>query len=131
VLIISLYQFNGSHLATAVMITQNLTSTSISTMATENLSVFSTLLLDVAKVTVPDDLADEDNVDNYDGIAWKRPPDLQKPHHSLKQTLSFIYKYGYRCQSWIKLEQIIFISMVQNTTIPYRYRESPKLGDSD
>jgi hypothetical protein len=88
------------------MITQNLTSTGISTMATENLSVSSILLLDVAKVTVPDELADEDN---YDGIDWKRLPNLQKPHHSLKRTPSFIYKYGYRCQSRIKLEQIIFI----------------------
>ena len=85
---------------------QDPTNANMSAIAAENPSAPTISLLEDA---APDQLTDDDNVDNYDGIDWKRLPDLQKPHHSLKRTPSFIYKYGYRCQSRVKLEQIIFI----------------------
>ena len=85
---------------------QDLTDANVSAIAAENLPAPT---IPPSEVTVPDEPTDDDNVDNYDGIDWKRLPDLQKPHHSLKRTPSFIYKYGYRCQNRVKLEQIIFI----------------------
>ena len=85
---------------------QDLTDANVSAIAAENLPAPT---IPPLEVTVSDELTDDDNVDNYDGIDWKRLPDLQKPHHSLKRTPSFIYKYGYRCRNRVKLEQIIFI----------------------
>ncbi|OCK89530.1 uncharacterized protein K441DRAFT_584126, partial [Cenococcum geophilum 1.58] len=45
----------------------------------------------------------------YDGINWKRLPDLMKPYYSLLRTPSWIYKYGYWLQSRVNDKQIIFI----------------------
>jgi len=35
------------------------------------------------------------NINNYNGINWKRLPDLQKPYYSSKRTPSWIFKYSY------------------------------------
>jgi len=69
---------------------QDPTNANMSAIAAEN-PLAPTILSSEAE------LVDDNNVDNYDGIDWKRLPDLQKPHYSLKRTPSFIYKYGYRC----------------------------------
>ena len=69
--------------------------------------------LALSEVAAPaDDVPEIDaggDIDNYDGIDWKRLPDLQKPHHSSKRTPSWIFKYGYRCQSRVNMNQIVFI----------------------
>ena len=59
----------------------------------------------------PDDkLADnDDTIASYDGIKWDRLPDLTKPHHDSMWKVSWIYKYGYCCQSTKIPGQIIFI----------------------
>lgn len=51
----------------------------------------------------------DDGIDRYNGINWKRLPNLMKPHHSLLRTPSWIYKYRYRLQSRVNNKQIIFI----------------------
>src|SRR2546430_2107683 len=97
------------------IMSQDLTEVNLNAIDTENEPTYSITLSETA--AAPDDPSDDDapapndddNIDNYDGINWKRLPDLQKPHHSLKRTPSYIYKYGYRCQSRVKFDQIIFI----------------------
>ena len=68
-------------------------------MAAENLLAPTILLLEVAEVAevaVPNELTEDNNINNYNSINWKQLLDLQKPYYSLKQTPSFIYKYRYR-----------------------------------
>ena len=52
---------------------QDPTNAIMSVIATENPSAPTISLLEDA---APDQLIDDDNVDNYDGIDWKRLPDL-------------------------------------------------------
>jgi hypothetical protein len=54
---------------------------------------------------------DETNTaeDNYDEVDWKRLPDLQKLSHTSTRNSSWIYKYGYRCQSRKNPDQTIWV----------------------
>jgi hypothetical protein len=47
--------------------------------------------------------------DNYDGIDWPRLPDLQKCAVTLKRGGSWIYRYGYRCQSRKNPSRVFFV----------------------
>jgi len=52
---------------------QDPTNVNISAISAENPSAPIVLLLEAA---APDQLADDDNINNYNGIDWKRLPDL-------------------------------------------------------
>jgi hypothetical protein len=51
---------------------QDLTDANVSAIAAENLPAPA---IPPSEITVPDELTDDD-VNNYDGINWKRLPDL-------------------------------------------------------
>ena len=61
------------YLATAITIAQDPTNANISAIAVKNPLAPTTLLLEAA---APDQLIDEDNVNNYNSINWKQLPDL-------------------------------------------------------